>query len=255
MRSLYFTLTTWLALLILWSFVSFSHLVPSVLVPSPVEVWNSFLRIGFEQGYKGASLWHHIGISIYRIGVAFLLALVTAIPLGLLCGYYRPIRAVISPLVYFYRPLPPLAYYTLLIIWFGIGDLSKVGLLYLAGFAPVFISTLSAVENVDPNRQTVAKMYGASTMQLFRYVVFPSCLPEIYSGMRNAFGFIYTTLVAAEMVAAASGVGWMVLDASKYLQSDVIFVGIFAIGITGTLLDLIFLALERLLIPWKGKGT
>lgn len=255
LRALSIGIATFLIAGLAWHLVTALGLVSPLFLPAPGSVWDTFVKIAFQDGYKNILLWEHLGVSLSRVGFAFLLALVTAVPLGLLSGMSSVARSVLSPLVYFYRPLPPLAYYTILVIWLGIGESSKLALLYLAGFAPIYISSMSAVGNVDPARLKIAAMLDLSWRQRFLYVVFPSCLPEIFTGMRTAFGFIYTTLVAAEMVAARSGVGWMVLDASKFLLSDVMFVGIIWIGLTGVLIDLGFVGLERLLIPWKGKGN
>jgi taurine transport system permease protein len=254
-NSLIISVTTCVALFVLWFCCSFFGWVSPLFVPSPSSVWAAFINIAFENGYKEASLWNHLAVSMFRIGTAFLFSMLLAVPVGLLCGYNSVLRAIIAPIVYFYRPLPPLAYYTVLIIWLGIGDLSKISLLFLAGFAPLFLSCVSAVENVDPARIAVARTLGASPFRLFCSVIIPSCLPEIFTGLRTALGFIYTTLVAAEMVAAVSGIGWMVLDASKFLQSDIMFVGIIVMGVTGILLDICFLWLERAIIPWKGRGN
>jgi taurine transport system permease protein len=237
-----------------WSILVRSGIMPPVYLPSPQAVWSAFLELAFGEGYKGMNLAAHLGVSLLRIGAAFALAAAFAVPLGLLCGYFGRLRDLIAPAVYFYRPLPPLAYYTLLIIWLGIGEASKIALLFLAGFAPIFLSCLSAVGHVEQNRIIAARTLGASTGKLFVYVIIPSCLPEMLTGLRTALGFIYTTLVAAEMVAAASGIGWMVLDASNFLRSDIIFVGIIVMGITGVLIDYGFQLLERVFVPWKGKG-
>ena len=186
--------------------------------------------------------------------MGFLLAVVTAVPLGLAIGYSSRVRAIFDPLIEFYRPLPPLAYYTLLVIWLGIENESKIALLYLAAFPPLSVSAMAGVKGVTPERIQGAQSLGAGRWQVFRYVIFPSCLPEIFTGMRVSIGFTYTTLVAAEMVAATSGVGWMVLDASKFLRSDVIFMGNIVMGITGIALDRIIRVVERRVVPWKGKA-
>jgi taurine transport system permease protein len=198
-------------------------------------------------------LWEHLGYSMYRMLLAFLLAIVTAIPLGLWSGYSTKIQAAMDPLVEFYRPIPPLAYYTLLILWFGIGDLSKILLLFLAAFPPLYIAAMSAVRGVQEDRVLSAQSLGASKGQVFRFVIFPSCLPGIFTGMRTAIGFTYTTLVASEIVAAVNGIGWMVLDASKFLRSDIMFVGIIIMGFTGIFLDWLIRVAERKTVPWKGK--
>lgn len=248
------SLCVFLFLVGIWEFASATELISPLFLPSPEMVWQTFMSDAFGEGYHGASLWSHLGTSLARILSAFCLSVATAVPLGLLCGRWSAGRAAIAPLVHFYRPLPPLAYYTLLILWFGIGEMSKIMLLFLAGFAPIFIACVSAVERLDPAKLIVARTLGASGWKLFRYVIFPSSLPDMFVGMRTSLGFIYTTLVAAEMIAADSGVGWMVLDASKFLKSDQMFVGIIVMGITGLLLEGGFRWLERWWIPWKGKA-
>ncbi|MDJ0708184.1 MAG: ABC transporter permease subunit, partial [Leptolyngbyaceae cyanobacterium MO_188.B28] len=147
---------------------------------------------------------------------------------------------------------PPLAYYTLLVIWLGIEDESKIALLYLAGFAPLYIAMVSGVRRVPRDRIHAALSLGASQWQVFTNIIFPSCLPELFTGLRTALGFMYTTLVAAEMVAAVSGIGWMVLDASKFLRSDIIFVGILIMGIIAIALDIGLRRLQDLCLPWIG---
>ncbi|WP_405740667.1 ABC transporter permease subunit, partial [Anaerovibrio slackiae] len=188
-----------------------------------------------------------------RLLSAFVLVVVTAVPIGLLSGYSSKIRAVFDPIIEFYRPLPPLAYYTMLVIWMGIDNESKIALLYLAGFAPVYLSCLSGVKKIRQEYIQGAYTLGASRWQVFRHVVLPACLPEMFTGIRTALGFSYTTLVAAEMVAADSGIGWMVLDASKFLLSDIIFTGIIIMGITGLAMDALLRVAEHRLVPWKGK--
>ena len=189
-----------------------------------------------------------------RLAIAFVLVLVTAIPLGLLSGYSSKVRAFFEPIVEFYRPLPPLAYYTILVLWMGIGNASKIALLFLAGFAPVYIACVSGVVRIREDYINGAKTLGASNRQIFFYVVFPAALSDIFTGVRTALGVEYTTLVAAEMVAAVSGIGWLVLDASNYLRSDIIFFGVILMGITGILLDQIIRFAERTIVHWKGKS-
>lgn len=188
-----------------------------------------------------------------RLFIAFFCAVITAVPLGLASGYNSKIRAIFEPIIEFYRPLPPLAYYTLLVLWLGIENESKIALLFLASFAPIYISCASAVMKIKGDYINSAYTIGANKLQIFIYVIFPACLPDIFIGLRTALGIAYTTLVSAEMVAANSGIGWMVLDASRYLRSDIIFLGIIIMGITGILLDKGIQAIEHKIIPWEGK--
>lgn len=247
------TALTLLSIFLAWYAIARFRLVSELFVPHPALVWQAFLDI-LTEGYRGETLLRHLADSLYRVVVGFLLAVVTAVPLGLAIGYSSRVRAIFDPLIEFYRPLPPLAYYTLLVIWLGIENESKIALLYLAAFPPLSVSAMAGVKGVTPERIQGARSLGAGRWQVFRYVIFPSCLPEIFTGMRVSIGFTYTTLVAAEMVAATSGVGWMVLDASKFLRSDVIFMGNIVMGITGIALDRIIRVVERRVVPWKGKA-
>jgi taurine transport system permease protein len=247
------TALTLVSIFLAWYAVARFRLVSELFVPHPASVWQAFMDI-LTDGYRGETLLRHLADSLYRVIVGFLLAVVTAVPIGLAIGYSSKVQAVFDPLIEFYRPLPPLAYYTLLVIWLGIENESKIALLYLAAFPPLSVSAMAGVKGVAPEWIQGAQSLGASRWQVFRYVIFPSCLPDVFTGMRVSIGFTYTTLVAAEMVAATSGVGWMVLDASKFLRSDVIFMGNIVMGLTGIGLDRLIRTAERRVVPWKGKA-
>ncbi|MDJ0577923.1 MAG: ABC transporter permease subunit [Xenococcaceae cyanobacterium MO_234.B1] len=248
------SLTTIAIVFLAWTLITANKLVSPLFLPSPIAVWNAFIDI-WHNGYKDNSLIFHIGQSMYRLTVALVLAIVTAIPLGMLSGFFKPIRAALDPLIEFYRPLPPLAYYTLLVIWLGIENPSKIALLYLGAFAPLYIAAVSGVQRIPRDRINASFSLGASPWQVFIYVIFPSCLPDLFTGLRTAIGFTYTTLVAAEMVAAVSGIGWMVLDASKFLRSDVIFVGIIIMGIIAIVIDACIRWVQKTQLPWIGHDS
>jgi taurine transport system permease protein len=245
------SIITVIVILVLWYVITNFNMVDAKLVPTPQKTWAAFLDVCKD--YKGHSLLQHLGASMRRLMIAFGLAIITAVPLGLLSGYSKKVRAVMSPIIEFYRPLPPLAYYTLLVMALGIDDGSKIALLFLACFAPIYISCVSGVVKVKKDFINSALTLGASRTQVFFKVIFPSCLPEMFTGIRTAIGVGYSTLVAAEMVAATSGIGWMVLDAKNWFRNDVIFVGIIVMGLTGILIDFIIRLLERKLVPWAGK--
>ncbi|WP_084604705.1 ABC transporter permease [Desulfonatronum thioautotrophicum] len=234
----------------LWWLVTTLHLVEPLFMPSPETVAKTFHHVLF-QGYRGTTLLEHLGYSMYRVLTGFGLAVATAVPLGLIMGRNAILRAVVDPLIEMYRPLPPLAYYTLLIVWLGIGDTSKIALLYLAAFPPIYISTMTAVRQVPISRIECARCLGISGWPLLRRVIFPSALPGIFIGLRVSIGFTYTTLVSSEIVAAVNGIGWLVLDAGRFLRTDLIFVGIITMGATGLLLDRLIRIMETLVVPWK----
>lgn len=246
------TTVTVIIILAVWFIVTAMELVDTSLLPAPEAVWNAFIEIA-TNGYKGFTLIQHIGASMYRLLVSFILAVIVAVPLGLLSGSSSKVRAVLGPVIEFYRPLPPLAYYTLLVLALGIENESKIALLFLACFAPVYIQCTSAVLRVKKDYMNSAYTLGANKKQVFFKVIFPSCLPDIFVGLRTALGVGYTTLVAAEMVAASSGLGWLVLDASNYLRYDIIFMGIIIMSATGILLNGVILMIENKVVPWKGK--
>ncbi len=253
LRRLATTAAAVLVVLLLWWLVTATELVKPLFLPTPGSVWQAFVTASTE-GYRGFLLWEHIAISLQRVAIAFFLALAIAVPLGMLVAASRTLETIVDPFVNFYRPLPPLAYYTLLVIWFGIGEQSKVLLLLLAAFPPLFIATVGGVRGVRRERIDAARSLGAGRVKTLRYVIFPSILPDIFTGIRVAVGFTYTTLVAAEMVAAKTGIGWLVLDASRFLQTSYVFMGIIVMGLTGVVLDGIVKAAQRRAVPWLGRA-
>lgn len=242
---------TILTILGLWYICTNFGLVNTKLIPSPQSVWKAFCEVCVE--YKGYSLLQHIWISMQRLLIAMVIAFAIAIPLGLASGFNSKIRAVFEPIIGIYRPLPPLAYYTLILLALGIGDKSKITLLLLSCFAPIYVTCVAAVAKVKEDYIRGAYTAGASRWQVFCHVIFPACIPDIFLGVRTSVSICYTTLVAAEMVAANSGIGWMVLDAKNWFRNDIIFVGIFVLGIMGVAIDKILCILEKKLVPWSGK--
>jgi taurine transport system permease protein len=192
-------------------------------------------------------------VSLRRLFIALSASLLIAAPLGLAAGSSRLVRAAIDPVIEFYRPLPPLAYYTLLILFLGIGDESKITLLFLSAFAPLLIGIIFSVQKIPVDRIRVARSLGAGGWRLLFYVVLPSCLPDILTGFRTSVGLAYATLVAAEMVAAISGLGWLVLDASKFLRNDIVFVGVILLGFIALAMDLALRQAIRRISPWIDK--
>ncbi|MFT3801834.1 MAG: taurine ABC transporter permease TauC [Burkholderiaceae bacterium] len=240
-------------LLVLWALVTGLGLIEPLFLPSPWEVARRLVTLSTE-GYVDATLSQHLGASLQRIALALIGAIVFAIPVGIAIGRSRIAQGIFDPLIEFYRPVPPLAYLPLIVIWFGIGELSKVLLIHLAIFAPVAIATANGVRNVDPSRIRAAQSLGATPSQLLRHVILPSALPDILTGLRIGLGVGWSTLVAAELVAATRGLGFMVQSAGQFLATDVVVAGILVIAVVAFALELGLRWLQRRLVPWHGQS-
>jgi len=273
-KSTLISAVTIVILLFSWWLVTRLGLIKPLFLPEPMQVIAKFEKIACTRHYL-EELWVYLGLvdtpklecagfsdstllehsywSLYRVFSAFFLAVVTAVPIGVSMGMNRISRGFFDPLIEFYRPIPPLAYLPLIIIWFGIGESAKIILIYLSCFAPLAINARAGVRSVSIEQIHAAYSMGASRSQVIWHVVLKAALPEILTGMRVAIAFGWTTLVAAEMVAAKAGLGVMVLNAARFLATDIVFLGIVIIGIIAFMFDLLMRRIERALVPWKGK--
>ena len=233
------SVVTVVALFALWWIATHFGWIRDIFLPPPEKIVTSFADAWKGDIQGGRPLLEHFWASLMRVFAAFLLACITAIPAGIGMGVSRIARGIFDPPIEFYRPLPPLAYLPLIIIWFGIDELSKVLLIYLACFAPLAMSARAGVRSVSQEQIHAAYSMGASRWQVIMHVVIPAAMPEILTAMRISIGFGWTTLVAAEMVAATYGLGQMVLNASNFLRTDIVIMGIVVIGAVAYLFDLL----------------
>ena len=246
------SIATTIVCLALWWLVAKLGLVSHLFLPRPDEVLTQ-IGVVYRDGYAGASLSEHILASLFRIVAAAVIAIIVGIPVGLLMGLSRWAKGILDTPIEFYWPLPPLSYLPLMIIWLGIGETSKITLLVLAMFAPICLSAQAGVRSLPLERVNAARSLGASRLQLFLAVVLPSALPEILTGVRIAFGIGWGTLVAAELIASTRGIGFMIMSASQFLATDVVFVGIGIIAACAFAFSAAVRILEAVLVPWKGK--
>jgi taurine transport system permease protein len=242
-----------LTLLLLWVILTERDLVSDLFLPGPGLLWAGLVDL-VENGYRGRTIWEHAGLSIERVIAGFLSGAILGTFLGLAMGYSHRVEGYFSPIIEFFRPMPQIAYLVLLIVWFGIEEISQIILLFLTALPISAVAARDGVKNVSLQRIQAARSLGASERQVFRYVVFPSALHEIITGARLAAGVVYTTLITAEIIAGNTGFGWMILDAGRFLRSDYVFVGIIMIGIMGILLDRILLATQHRVVHWAGRG-
>lgn len=251
MKSYWLTAVVLAIAVLLWQAVSMAGVFPAFALPSPVAVWRAFVDI-VRDGYGGQSLVGDILISCFRIVIGFVGAVAIGVPVGLLMSRNKIVNDIIDPLLQFVRPVPPLAYIPLLVVWFGIGELPKAILILVGTIPVIIIGTMSGVKSTPPLRIAVARTLGATNAQIFRRIVLPSALPEIFTAMRVGIGVAWTCLVAAELIAASSGLGWLVQFAGQALQVSVVIVGIVIIGVIGYAMELVIRKVENWVVPWRG---
>jgi len=243
-RQITLSVSTLVVLLAVWWAVAAQQWVSPLFLPPPGQVLEKLITIAGPQGFMDATLWQHLGASLTRILVA---------PVGIAMGLSPTVRGILDPLIELYRPVPPLAYLPLMVIWFGIGETSKILLIYLAIFAPVAMSALAGVKSAQQVRIRAAQSLGASRAQVLLFVILPGALPEILTGLRIGLGVGWSTLVAAELIAATRGLGFMVQSAGEFLATDVVLAGIAVIAAIAFGLELGLRALQRRLTPWHGE--
>jgi taurine transport system permease protein len=247
------SLATGILIIVAWQAASEGRLVSHLFLPTPREVVSAAISF-YRDGYANASMWEHIGASLARILIAAAIAIAFGIPVGLVMGLSRWAKGVFDTPIEFYWPLPPLAYLPLMIIWLGIGEVSKIALLTMAMFAPIALSAQAGVRSAPIERVDAALSLGATRFQLLREIVLPSALPEILTGIRIALGVGWGTLVAAELIAATRGIGHFIMSASQFLATDFVFVGIAIIALCAFAFSFIMRLIERWLVPWKGQS-
>lgn len=252
-RQLTLSISTLLVLLTVWWAVTRLQLIGPLFLPPPQQVLHQLFTIASAQGFMDATLWQHLAASLTRILIALVAAVLIGVPVGIAMGLNETVRGILDPLIELYRPIPPLAYLPLMVIWFGIGETSKILLIYLAIFAPVALSALAGVKSAQQVRTRAAQSLGASRWQVLWYVILPGALPEILTGLRIGLGVGWSTLVAAELIAATRGLGFMVQSAGEFLATDVVLAGITVIALIAFTLELGLRALQRRLTPWHGE--
>ena len=240
-----------LIFLFLWAVGSHYAFWNAYIIPPPAEVADAFwLALG------DGSLSRHLLISIFRVFAGFSAALLLAFPIAVLLGMNKNWSPYLHVSLECLRHIPPLATIPILILWFGIGELPKLLIVIMATFFPIFFNTLHGVGSCDIKLVEVAKSFGMDRRRILRYVVLPASLPSIIVGMRLGLGYSWRALVGAELIAASSGIGYMILDAEQLSRPDIVIVGILTIGIMGTLIDWVFFHLAKKLVPWKeGEET
>ena len=240
------------AMLAGWWALAASGVIREDLLPSPAAVWDAFVEVT-TVGYRGTTLWGNAASTLGRLLGGFGAATLLGVPLGLWMGANRTASAALDWIIQFMRPLPPLSYMILLILWLGTGDLSKGMLLFLTAFPIIAASSAAGVRGVKQQRIQVALALGASRRDVFRHVIFPSAAPMILTGLQIALAAAFSTVVSAELLASTDGLGWMVISASTFLRNDIIILCILVLGLLGVGLAAMLRAADRHFIHWRGR--
>lgn len=223
-------------LLIVWEVVADLRIYPAYLFPGPSAVGVAFWELATSGG-----LWTHVADSLLRAVLGFVVGVGIALPLGLLMGISRPIARYFSPLVIFFQAIPGLAWIPLVILWLGIGYKAVTFIIFISVFFPVLLNTIVGVRSIRATVIEAARTLGASHLALVREIYIPGALPSIMAGFRLGFGFGWRALVAGEMIASSSGLGFMIFDARQSLRSDIVIVGMIMLGLVWLVLDWIVL--------------
>jgi len=247
-RKLFLLSTPWLVILGVWSVITSLGLVNPTLVPSPQQIGWKFVEL-LSTGQLEQDIW----MSTQRVLVGVVLGIFVAVPVGFLIGWYKNLRTFLDPLINFFRALPPIALIPLVIIYFGIGELAKVIILFYASFFAGVIVMYEGVAQISPIFIRVAKTLGASEWEIFRKVIIPLTMPHILTALRVALGVAWATLVASELVAAQKGLGALIQSAGAYFQMDVIYVGIISIGFIALMMDFLLRQVGTSLVKWQDR--
>jgi ABC-type nitrate/sulfonate/bicarbonate transport system permease component len=234
------------AFLAVWELLASVGLINVVLLPSPTTLFwaaGDLLRNG--------TLLRHVGASIERVLVGFALAAIVGLSLGVVLGWFRTLSDFIKPLVEALRPIPPIAWTPLAILWFGIGNAPSYFLVFVGAVFPVFVSTFSAVRNIERTQINAALCLGATPTMLIKDILIPGALPVIFPGLRIALGVGWMCVVAAELIAAQSGLGYLIQQSRLLLQTQYVVTGMIVIGIIGFGMNSLMSMIERKLVPWQ----
>lgn len=225
-----------LGIVVVWQMVVVFSGAHVAILPPPLLAAETFVQL-----IASGELFHHISASLGRVITAWLIGTVIAVPLGLAMGRSRAFERIVDPVVELFRPISPLAWIPLAILWFGIGEAGKIFIIFIATFFPIVLNTVAGVKGVDPVLIRAGQVLGCDDdATLFRKVILPAALPSIIVGFRISFGTGWAAIIATELVAAQSGLGYMIADGMEILRSDMVLVGMVVIGVLGVLIDTVF---------------
>jgi ABC-type nitrate/sulfonate/bicarbonate transport system permease component len=247
-----FSVGTIAALLLVWYLGSIWKFINPSYFPTPAALGEAFMDL-VKNGYQGHSLAEHIGISLFRTLVGFFIGVAIGVPLGLLTGYSRRMGAMISPIMAFIRPIPPIAFIPMAVLYFGLGEVGKIVLIVFVSFNYVQANAQAGAANFSIAYRRAAQSLGLTGPQTFFQVVLPGALLQIFTGLKVALALSWAVVVAAELVGAQTGLGFMISDAALLFRIPVVFIGVALIGVIGLLMNLTINFIEAKVVHWKGR--
>jgi len=247
-RKIILLMLPWFLLILAWHLIATFGLVNEALMPTPAHVGAKFFDLLFN-----GRLPMDILKSTQRVVLGVVLGIAVAVPVGFLIGWYKDARTFLDPLINFFRALPPIALIPLVIVYFGIGEIAKVAILFYATFFAGVIVMYEGVAQISPIFVKVSRTLGATDAEIFRKVIFPLTIPHILTALRVALGVAWATLVASELIAAQQGLGAMIQNASSFFQLDIIYVGIICIGFIALAMDVLLRRLSKRLVAWQDR--
>ncbi len=255
MKSLSIKFIVPVVFLLLWEMASRAGLISSSLLPAPTRIVEAcidwvFGLTGMAEANSGQWM-NDASSSAVRVLIGYSIAVVSAVIIGIFIGWWKFVEKLVEPTLQMLRPIPPVAWIPLAIIWFGIADKPAIFLVFLAAFFPILINTIHGVKTVDKNLVRAGGMMGANQWHLLRYVIFPAALPNIFAGMRIGIGSAWMLTVTAEMVAVNSGLGYVLWDSYYFLRYDLVIASMVSIGLLGFLTDFALKKIMEAVLPWQ----
>lgn len=244
------SIISFLVIIALWCILTYGGFVKDIFLPSPTAVMKQIAL-----GIKDGSLWLNCWASTRRVMVGWFFSALVALPCGMIMARSLKFTAIIQPMIEFVRYLPVVALVPLTILYLGIGETQKYMIIWLGTFFQLVLMVCDTVASVDKNQINAALTLGAGKWQLYKEVIFPAALPGLLDDFRMTIGWAWTYLVVAEMVAASDGLGYIILKSQRFLATDVIFMGLFLIGLIGLITDFLLKWITKLLVPWHKRLT
>lgn len=236
-----------LIIIMSWGVFSKMGLINEYIMPPPEKVINTATSL-----VKSGQLQSHMSVSFARVIAGFTVTFAAAFPIAVFSGMSRKFEDFLRPTLEFIRHIPPIALIPMLILWFGIGEASKLSIIFLATFFPIYLNTVSGIKEADKKLIQVGHVFELRGSEIFFRIILPQAMPSILVGMQIGLGYSWRALIGAELIAASSGIGYMIIDAEQLSRPDIIIIGIIAIGITGYIIDAVFMEVTKRLTSWNG---